>query len=195
MAATDDLARLLADRVAATGPAIDTPSRAESVAGLLEKVRLAASTTDDDALDAAGDATAPGDNTLEWSTPEMDAAPLSVVISGPAYEDNPIQYVNAAFERLTGYAASDVRGRNLRLLQGPDTAREPVETLRAAIDIWEPTVVELRNYRADRTPFRNRVAVAPIADETGTISNWVGLQEAVDADRRKPQTHVDPREY
>jgi PAS domain S-box-containing protein len=183
MAATDDLARLLADRAAVAGPAIDTPSRAEAVAELLEAVR-AVSTTD-----AAGNAT--DEPTLDWSTPEMDAAPLSMVISGPAYEDNPIQYVNAAFERLTGYAASDVRGRNLRLLQGPDTAREPVETLRAAIDIWEPTVVELRNYRADGTPFRNRVAVAPIADETGTIANWVGVQEAVHADDTGPRDAED----
>ena len=100
-----------------------------------------------------------------------------MAISGPAYADNPIWYVNDAFERLTGYDEADVLGENLRLLQGAETNAEAVADLREAVDIWAATVVELDNYRADGARFRNCVALAPIADETGTISNWVGLQE------------------
>jgi len=70
-----------------------------------------------------------------------------------------------------------VLGENLRLLQGPETTAAAVADLREAVDIWEAVVVELDNYRADGSQFQNRVAIAPIADDTGTISNWVGVQE------------------
>jgi len=109
----------------------------------------------------------------------MDDAPVGMAISGPAYQDNPIYYVNDAFESITGYAEGDVLGENLRLLQGSDTAAEVVDDLHEAIDIWAPVVVDVRNYRADGTPFWNHLALAPIADETGTISNWVGMQQDV----------------
>jgi PAS domain-containing protein len=60
-----------------------------------------------------------------------------------------------------------------------------VDDLREAIDIWEPVTVELRNYRRDGSSFRNRVSLLPLEDEMGTVSNWIGVQEAVDgtADR------------
>lgn len=35
-------------------------------------------------------------------------------------KDNPIIYVNNAFEKLTGYSLSEIRGKNCRFLQSPD---------------------------------------------------------------------------
>ena len=165
MTASEELAELLDARHAAAKPTIPSPAVAESVATLLGEIRAAAHAGDEPALD--------------WATQAMDNTPVSMAISGPAYADNPIWYVNDAFEELTGYDERDVLGENLRLLQGETTDADAVADLREAVDIWAATVVELDNYRADGSRFRNRVALAPIADETGTISNWVGLQEAV----------------
>jgi len=170
MAARDDFDRTLRQRAATDGPTIPSIAVAQSLAETLGDIRNDARPATRQSAD---------EPPIGWNTPEMDDAPISMVISGPAYEDNPIWYVNNAFERLTGYTAAEVHGGNLRLLQGPKTAAEPIETLREALDIWEPTIVELANYRADDTVFRSRVALAPIADETGTISNWVGFQEDV----------------
>lgn len=170
MAATDDFGRMLREQAATEGPTIPSITVAQSLAETLGKIRNTASPA----------ARRPADEpTIDWNTPAMDAAPISIAISGPAYEDNPIWYVNAAFEQLTGYTEAEVCGENLRLLQGPKTANEPIEALREALDIWVPAIVELDNYRADDSVFRNRVALAPIADETGTISNWVGFQEDI----------------
>jgi len=110
----------------------------------------------------------------------LDAAPLGITLAGPAYQDNPVVYVNRTFRELTGYSLDAVRGGNLRLLQGPDTESDAVDTLREALEIWEPVTVELWNYRADGTRFRNCVTLEPLSDDTGTISNWVGLQARVD---------------
>lgn len=168
MTASTELAELLDARHAAAEPTIPSAAVVESVATLLGEIRAAAPAT------AHGGGEEPA---LDWAPQAMDETPVSMVVSGPAYTDNPIWYVNDAFERLTGYAESDVLGENLRLLQGPETTAAAVADLREAVDIWEAVVVELDNYRADGSQFQNRVAIAPIADDTGTISNWVGVQE------------------
>lgn len=117
---------------------------------------------------------------LVWRVWLLDEVPFGLTVSGPAYQDNPIVYANRTLRRLTGYSLSDLVGENPRLLQGPDTESGSVEDLREALDIWEPVTVELWNYRADGSRFTNRVSLVPVPDETGTVSNWVGVQERVD---------------
>ena len=169
MTASAELAELLDARHGAAEPTIPSAAVAESVATLLGEIRQ----------NAPRSTYGGGDTALDWATAEMDNTPVSMVVSGPAYADNPIWYVNNAFETLTGYDEGDVLGKNLRLLQGAETDASAVADLREAVDIWEAAVVELDNYRADSGRFHSRVAIAPIPDATGTISNWVGLQEAV----------------
>lgn len=122
------------------------------------------------------------DRQLVWRVRTLDDVPLGLTLSGPAYQDNPILYANRTFRDMTGYSLSALVGQNPRLLQGPDTEQAAVDDLREALDIWEPVTVELTNYRTDGTPFRNRVSLVPLDDETGTITNWLGIQEAVGAD-------------
>ena len=166
MTADEELARLFEQWTPRDGPLVDSIDRIERIAELLGEIRANEGIEDDQ-------------SGLSWNTATMDDAPVGMAISGPAYQDNPIYYVNDAFESITGYAEGDVLGENLRLLQGSDTAAEVVDDLHEAIDIWAPVVVDVRNYRADGTPFWNHLALAPIADETGTISNWVGMQQDV----------------
>jgi PAS domain S-box-containing protein len=109
----------------------------------------------------------------------MDEAPVGITITDPGRENNPIIYANEHFEALTGYAESEIVGRNCRFLQGPETRREPRRKLRTAVDAGRPVTVELRNYRADGTQFWNRVRIVPLRDESGEIDYFVGFQEDV----------------
>ncbi|MFW5905582.1 MAG: bacterio-opsin activator domain-containing protein [archaeon] len=113
----------------------------------------------------------------------MDEAPIGITISDPDQPDNPLVYINDAFERLSGYPSEEVLGRNCRFLQGDDSDPDAVGRLREGIDEAEPVTVELLNYRRDGEPFWNEVTVAPLRDETGTVSQYVGFQ--VDVTRRK----------
>lgn len=110
----------------------------------------------------------------------LDDAPLGVTLCGPAYRDTPILYANRTFRDLTGYPLADLRGRNPRLLQGPETDPAPVESLREAVSIWEPVTVELRNHRRDGTPFVNRVSLRPLPGDDGSITHWAAVQEAIE---------------
>jgi len=56
----------------------------------------------------------------------LSAAGNAIVITDAIAEDNPIIYNNPAFERLTGYTADQLRGRNCRMLQGSIPIRPPL---------------------------------------------------------------------
>lgn len=119
---------------------------------------------------------------LVWRLWLFDTAPVGLTLAGPAYEDTPLVYATATSRELTGYPLSALRGENPRLLQGPGTDPAAVSTLREGVRSWEPRTVELRNYRADGTAFRNRVSLIPVPGDDGTVRNWVGIQAAVGAD-------------
>jgi len=113
----------------------------------------------------------------------MDEAPIGITISDANREDNPIVYVNDAFERLTGYSRGEVLGRNCQFLHGEDTDPETVTQLRKAIDDEEPVTVELVNYRADGERFWNEVTVTPIRNQVGDVTHFAGFQSDVTACR------------
>ncbi|MFC7227583.1 PAS domain-containing protein [Salinirubellus salinus] len=120
----------------------------------------------------------------------IDAAPVGVTIADARLEDYPLVYVNDGFETMTGYTASEVLGRNCRFLQGEGTDPLSVTRFREALDRAEPRVVELRNYRKDGSPFWNRVELAPVEDEAGAVTHFVGFQMDVTA-RREAEAEVE----
>lgn len=112
-------------------------------------------------------------------------APLSMVLTDARRPDNPIVYVNAAFERTTGYAPRETLGRNCRFLQGEGTDPRSVARLRDAIRAGEEATVDILNYRADGRPFWNRLMIAPLRDAAGEVQYFAGIQKALGDD------HVD----
>ena len=122
----------------------------------------------------------------------VDEAPVGISLSDPSLPDNPMVYVNDAYEELTGYERGEVLGRNCRFLQGPDTEEDPVRKMREAIDARESVSVELINYREDGTPFWNQVTIAPIFDEEEEAIHYVGFQNDV-TDRKEAEAMAKQR--
>ena len=107
------------------------------------------------------------------------ASSNGVIITDPNRLNNPIIYVNSAFERMTGYAAEEVLGRNCRFLQGTDREQPALEDLRAALGEDRECRVVLRNYKKDGTMFWNQLSVSPVRGEGGEPTNFVGIQEDI----------------
>lgn len=120
----------------------------------------------------------------------IDEAPVGITITDPDRQENPVIYANQRFQDLTGYAEEEILGRNCRFLQGDDTAPDGVTALREAIDAEKPVTVELRNYRKDGTEFWNRLSVAPVRDEEGEVTNFVGFQQDV-TDRKHREQELE----
>ena len=101
-----------------------------------------------------------------------EAAPLDA--PGPR-----IEYVNPAFEALSGYEAEEIRGRTPRILQGPETDPSVLASLREALEAGEAWEGETINYRKDQTPYRLRWSIAPIRGRNGEIEHWLSVQRDV----------------
>jgi PAS domain S-box-containing protein len=109
----------------------------------------------------------------------VTASTNSIVISDPNLPDDPLVYVNPAFEETTGYAAEEALGRNCRFLQGEDRAQPAIAELRTAIREGRQCTVVLRNYRKDGTLFWNELSIYPVLDEDRRVSNFVGVQNDI----------------
>jgi PAS domain S-box-containing protein len=115
---------------------------------------------------------ADGDSLLS----SIAVSPIAAVISDPRLPLNPIVAVNDAFCALTGYPVDEILGRNCKFLAGPATEPWLTERIAAGIRERRPVLVEILNYKYDRTPFRNAVLVAPVFDADGELEYFLGSQ-------------------
>jgi PAS domain S-box-containing protein len=129
----------------------------------------------------------------------FDDAPLGLTLTGPAYRDTPIVYVNRWFREWTGYSLDELRGRNPRLFQAPDPdgeagtdCRDARADFREALSTWSRVTVELRNRRRDGTPFVNRVTLRPLFGDAGTVTHWIAAQEPTRIGESDPGEGPDP---
>ncbi|WP_374347651.1 PAS domain-containing protein [Chitinimonas sp.] len=99
-----------------------------------------------------------------------------VVIADISSPDQPIIFVNPAFEAMTGYQASEVLGRNCSMLQGPGTDSFAIEELRQAIKDGRECTVTLKNYRKDGSSFWNQLSISPVSGADGVVRHFVGVQ-------------------
>ena len=95
----------------------------------------------------------------------------------------PIVYVNRGFVRLTGYAVSEVIGRNIRFLEAGDSYQPELETLRRALTKGEPVTVTVRNYRKNGSLFWNRFSIQPIRGPVGELVFFMGTLSDVSRER------------
>lgn len=116
---------------------------------------------------------------LQLKDRAMDEAPVGISITDSVKEDNPLVYVNEQFTSLTGYGEEEILGKNCRFLQGDATDEGSRESMRQAIDAGTAHSVEILNYRADGSEFWNRVSIAPVRNDDGSIVNFVGFQQDI----------------
>jgi len=98
-----------------------------------------------------------------------------IVITDPTLPDNPVVYVNKAFENMTGYDAREVLGKNCRFLQRDDLTQKGIESVREALLKGQECRVLLRNYRKDGTLFWNDLVISPVRDRRENITHFVGI--------------------
>lgn len=122
---------------------------------------------------------------------ETSEVPLALTSAGSA--DAPLLMVNDAFLKLTGYERDEVIGRNCRFLQGPDTEPDARLKLKMAVNRHTESLVRIRNYRKDGTPFDNYVFLRPIYAEDGKMIYILGSQYGFDLSERAsdPLQHAE----
>jgi diguanylate cyclase (GGDEF)-like protein/PAS domain S-box-containing protein len=107
-------------------------------------------------------------------------APDGFTIADYSLPDNPLVFVNPAFEIMTGYSLEDINGKNCRFLQATDNGQEDqLEILRIAMKHGQRCTVTLRNYRKDGSLFSNQLSMSPIFDSKGQLTHYSGVQKDI----------------
>lgn len=109
----------------------------------------------------------------------VEASPSGMILVDAQQPDLPIIRVNEAFVKSTGYTAREVVGKNCRFLQGTDRDQPERKAIRHALDHQHPCMVTLRNYRKDGSMFWNELRIAPIRNERGVVTYFIGIQNDV----------------
>lgn len=87
-----------------------------------------------------------------------------------------VRYVNAAFERCTGWRRAEVIGRPLRSLGGAGNAQATLAQIRAAYLQGQATEVELETQRRDGSAMSLRSRLLPLRDDAAQLRGFLFLQ-------------------
>ena len=111
----------------------------------------------------------------------LHSARNGIIITDARQPDQPILYVNHAFEKTTGYCSQEVLGMNCRLLNRADRHQPGLTIVREAMQAGQSCQTVLRNYRKDGSLFWNELSIAPVHDAQGKLSHFIGVQTDISA--------------
>ena len=111
----------------------------------------------------------------------LHAASNGIVITRCSGQDNPIEYVNPAFERITGYCLEEAVGRDSRFMAAPGMDANTRALLSRAILERREINVTFRNQRKNGELFWNDLTITPVADDKGRVTHFIGVINDVTA--------------
>jgi PAS domain S-box-containing protein len=109
----------------------------------------------------------------------VESSASGITIADMQAKDQPLIYINPAFEKITGYSIKEVKGKNCRFLQGEDTDEETKNAIRTTIKEGKEGRFEILNYKKDGKKFWNELYLSPVKDNKGKITHYVGVQSDV----------------
>ncbi len=95
-----------------------------------------------------------------------------------------IEYVNQAFERITGYHSADALGRNPSFLGTSSDPEEHVSGVWATLHSGKTWQGELSNRRRDGSDYPALLLAIPLRQPDGRISNYLQLHDDISEQKR-----------
>lgn len=111
----------------------------------------------------------------------VEQSPECIVITDL---DANIEFVNESFLRTTGYRREDLLGKNSRILQSGKTPPQNYRQLWAALTAGRAWFGEFYNRRKDGSEYIEYARIAPIRQDDGTITHYLGIKEDITEKRR-----------
>ncbi len=110
----------------------------------------------------------------EWRelSAAIEHAPDSILVTDT---NGAITYVNPAFEGITGYSRSEVLGKTPRILKSGAQDAVLYRGMWEAIASGKVWRGQLLNIRKDGSRYHEHKTIAPITDEAGIITGFVGI--------------------
>lgn len=117
------------------------------------------------------------------STLALDWVVSGVFIADATRPGMPVIYINAAFERLTGYPGEEALGKPCGFFLGEGEGGAALSEVRQALSDRRETKVEMHSRRKDGSWFWNELTLSPVFDESSLLTHYLGIQ--TDIDHRK----------
>jgi PAS domain S-box-containing protein len=99
-----------------------------------------------------------------------------------------IQYVNPAFEQITGYTREQALGQNPRILKSGKHGQDFYREMWGALTRGEPWQGSVVNRKIDGTLFEADLSIAPVRGEDGAVTSYVGVTRDITERRRMVDT-------
>ncbi len=127
----------------------------------------------------------------------LEVSPTATAIFERFPSQSPNAYVNAAFEQLTGFSASDFSQAGLAFLNGEETDARSIARLQAAMVEGSELRLAILSYRKDGRAFWNLMHIMPLRDEGGASTHYMGMLADITEERRyverlEHRAHHDP---
>ncbi len=106
----------------------------------------------------------------------IEQSPVSVVISDT---DGNIEFVNKAFENITGYTATEARGMNLLHLYANETTAGRNDQIWQILSNGKEWQGELQSRKKNGNIFWEQCHFAPVINDTGAISHYLAVKEDI----------------
>ena len=90
-----------------------------------------------------------------------------------------IEYVNPAFETITGYAREEVVGHNPRILKSGEHGAAFYASLWQTISSGKTWTGLFVNKKKDGSRYTENVTISPVRDSAGAISNYVAVKHDI----------------
>jgi PAS domain S-box-containing protein len=116
----------------------------------------------------------------------LESSPVAVTITDA---EGRIEWVNAEYERKTGYRRSEVRGKKPSIVASGQTPTETFKDMWAQLTAGRSWQGHFINRRKDGALFHDEATLLPVFDEQGQRIAIVGLHEDV-TERRDLQTRI-----
>jgi|GEM_PF-2161193 len=114
----------------------------------------------------------------------LNAAANAIIISDP---EGVIQWVNPAYEKLSGYTSEELIGKNPNIINSGFHNREFFEDMWETIrkgQVWHSEIV---NRRKDGTLYTVEETVTPLLDSFGHVEYFIGINQDVTQRKRAEQ--------
>lgn len=126
------------------------------------------------------------DERMRLQTTALDAAANGVVITD---HRGIIQWVNAAFTRLTGYSAAEAVGRTPRLLKSGQHSESAYRQMWQTISAGKVWHGEIINRRKDGRFYHEDMTITPVCDAAGETTHFIAVKQDI-TERKRAEASI-----